>query len=226
MLASDLIAHVSTVLQDVDNERWTVPTHLAHLNAGLLEVVSQRPEAFVVHSAIPVAAGSTRQSLPAGTLRALDFTHNLGADGLTPGKAIRMVSRDTLDASRPTWHADPAATSVSHCTVDARDPLTFYVYPRQKAATYVAGVTSVAPVLVAATQLVPVSDLFANALVEFCLYKARSMDAEHAANPQLAAAHYQLFVSLVAGKGAVDAQFGPNPNSPLNPNQTAPARAE
>lgn len=226
MLASDLIAQVSTVLHDIANERWSVATHLAHLNAGLLEVVSQRPEAYVLHTPVPVAAGVTRQALPAGALRAIDFTHNLGADGNTPGKAVRMVSRDQIDAMRPTWHADPPGTSVAHCMFDARDPLTFYVYPRQKVATYVAGVLSAAPSLAAATQNLPVSDLYANALVEFCLYKARSLDAEHAANGQLAAAHYQTFISLVTGKGAVDAQFGPNANSPLNPNLTAPPRAE
>ena len=226
MLASEIIAQVSTILHDVGNDRWPVSTHLAHLNAGLLEVVAFRPEAYVTHTPIQVTAGVTRQSLPAGTLRVLDFTHNLGADGNTPGKAVRMVSRDMLDATRPTWHGDPAATSVSHCVTDSRDPLTFYVYPRQKAETYLAAVVSVAPVLAAASQLLPVSDLFANALVEFCLFKARSLDAEHAANGQLAAAHYQVFVSLVTGKGAVDAQFGPNANSPLNPNLTAPQRAE
>ena len=216
MLASVVINRIANTLHDVSMERWTPQVHLDNLTSGELEIISARPEAYAVYTAIPLTAGSTRQPLPANVLRVIDVLHNLGSSGATVGKVVRLVPRDLMDAQRPTWHADNAAEQVINCMLDARDPRAMYVYPRPKTDCYLAAVVSqVPPTLVQMSQALNVPDMFANALVEYGLYKAYSIDAEHAASAQLAAAHLQAFTTMIAVKGAVDSQFSATSNSPL-----------
>ena len=53
-------------------------------------------------------------------------------------------------------------------------------------------------------------DIFANAVMDFVLFRAYTKDAEFASNAQLAGQHYQLFLNGVTGKGQVDMISSPN----------------
>ena len=57
--------------------------------------------------------------------------------------------------------------------------------------------------------------------MNYVFYMAYMKDAEFAENSQRAGAHYQLFTSMLAGKGQLDAVTSPNLN--IRPNPTAVA---
>lgn len=60
--------------------------------------------------------------------RFLAPVRNMGADGLTPGKAVRMVDRDVLDGQDPDWHTR-ADSKVNSVVFDELTPRNFWVTP-------------------------------------------------------------------------------------------------
>lgn len=209
MIANDIITRAADTVHDTARERWTDADWLLYLNDGERDVVSVRPEAYVSHEAVTLVPNASRQAIPATALRALDFTHNLGVDGVTPGKAIRVVPREILDAHTPLWHAATPKDVVVNCVLDTRDPRVFYIYPRVSAAVKIAGVLSVSPPVITSTgQAINLSDIFANALVNYCVFRALSKDGESAA-AQLAQLHYQAYSNFIGAKAGVDASASP-----------------
>jgi hypothetical protein len=127
----------------------------------------------------------------------------------TGARSIRVVTEDSLNTTEPSWH-DPTVTGdathgteVKHYIFDSEDPRKFYVYPGVAGSAYVEVVYSKNPTSIgAATDVIQVDDIFANALINFVLYRAYLKDAEYAGNQQRAGSHYQLFTQSLA-RGAV-----------------------
>lgn len=71
--------------------------------------------------------GST-PTLPIIGNSVLDPICNMGTDGLTPGRVIRVVDSKTLDAQDPNWHATTGA-AVKSIAFDPLTPRYFQVYP-------------------------------------------------------------------------------------------------
>ena len=69
-------------------------------------------------------------------MQLLDVVRNMGADGLTPGRAITIIDRQRLDRIDPDWHTRTGAT-VRQYSYNPQDPLSFYVMPAIPAATAV-----------------------------------------------------------------------------------------
>lgn len=60
----------------------------------------------------------------------LSIVRNMGADGATPGRAVRPFDRETLDAINPDWHTQASTDGVVHgYAYDVRAPHYFYVKP-------------------------------------------------------------------------------------------------
>lgn len=228
--ALSTLTKVQTILQDTTGIRWPIDVELlGWLNDGQREVVLHKPEASVKNESLALTSGSTKQAVPATGIMLLDITRNMGAAGTTPGKAIRLVTRDVLDSQRPDWHADAnAAGYIQHFMYDPRDPKNFYVYPKAPAtAHYVEVVYSAAPVDCATTAAtIGIDDIFANALVDYVLYRAYSKDAEYAQNGQLAVAHYTAFANALGLKTQNEQSRNPNTTiSNLAYNPTIPSGA-
>lgn len=77
--------------------------------------------------------GST-PSLPIQGNTLLDVVRNMGADGLTPGRAIRIVPGKTMDAQDRDWHTS-VGTAVKAYVYDPATPRYFWVYPGVHATT-------------------------------------------------------------------------------------------
>jgi hypothetical protein len=209
MLASDLITGVSIALQDTSYVRWSIAELLLYLNQGQKEIASFKPNASVTNASVQLVAGS-KQSLPSGGLILIDVTRNMGADGATPGNAIRIVSRGILDAQIPGWHASAlASATVKHYVYTPFDPTRFYVYPPQPGTpTYVEIVYGKLPTDVAANGdplalppgSISVDDVYGPALHNYMMYRAFSKDSEVAANAQLAQNYYTAFTGQLMGK--------------------------
>lgn len=193
---TSVLDNAETVLQDTANTRWARAELLAWLNDGQRAAVALKPELSTTTAAVLLTAGVTKQTIPTTATRLLNVTRNMGAAGSTPGAAIRVVDRASLDAFVPTWHADAnAAGLIQHFIPDAGDPRTFYVYPKAPAtAWYVEVVTSVPP---ADTNdsgwSIGIDDIYAPALLNYVLYRAYAKDAEAAASAQLATSYFAAF---------------------------------
>jgi hypothetical protein len=126
-----LITSAQLTLKDANAIRWTRAELLGYLNDGQRELVTIKPEACTINTAIKLAAGLTKQSIPDAAIALLDVTRNMGSDGATPGRAISITSKSMLDAVVPTWSsASNSEGYITHFTYDPRNPKVFYVYKK------------------------------------------------------------------------------------------------
>lgn len=223
--AQSIIDKAQVVLQDTVKERWPDAELLGWLNDGQHAIVILKPTAFVKNIAVQLVSG-TKQALPADGVQLVDIVRNMGTDGVTPGRAVRIAMREVLDAQLPTWHTDTASAVVKHYMYSALDPNTFYVYPRQPASGFgwvelVYGARP--PNVAAAANVIAVDDIYQTALLDYVLYRAFSKESEYADNGR-ADKHQQAFFTAISGKAQAELGISPNKTAPANPN-SAPGAA-
>jgi hypothetical protein len=224
---ASVLSRVDAVLQDTSNIRWPDTELILWVNDAQREIALIKPDSTATVATVTLAAG-TMQSIPSGGNRLLDVTRNMSAASSgTGGRAIRLVSRDSLDAQNPSWH-DPTVTGsakhttvVKHYTYEDDNPRTFYVYPGVSGNAYIELTYSANPATVTASDNLGVPDIYANAVMNFVLYMAYMKEAEFAENAERAGSHYQLFTATVAGKGQLDAATSPNLDRRPNPTAVA-----
>jgi hypothetical protein len=226
--AGAVIDKAEIVIQDTTNIRWPQTELLGWLNDGQREVVLHKPSASVINASVALTVGVTKQTIPAAGVQLIDVVRNMGSAGSTPGPAIRIVSREILDSQVPTWHADANASGdIKHYMFDPRDPKTFYVYPKAPAtAWFVELVYASSPVDCATiSSTIALDDIYANALMNYVLFRAYSKDSTFAQNATLASAAYQLFMTAVTGKAVRESENNPNlSTAPFNPNVLGSAK--
>jgi hypothetical protein len=116
---------------------------------------------------------------------------------------VRLVNRRTLDDQRKGWYADTPTVSIEEYMFDPRQPREFLVYPPATTAARleVAYAQIPSPHTLTETQLtnpataetIRIDDSFANALLDYVMYRAYSKDAEQQGNAARAVAHFQAF---------------------------------
>lgn len=206
---NDIIDRAELILQDITNVRWTATELINWLNDGHREVVLIKPEANTTNESVQLTSG-TKQTLPSGGICLLDIIRNMGSNGTTPGNAIRLVDRRILDDQVPGWHSETASAVTKHFMFDERDPTHYYVYPQSDGTNYIEVVYSSAPTTVAAGENISIPDIYANALIDYILYRAYSKDADYAENSQRAVAHYQAFTVSLGAKNSAESTNDPN----------------
>ncbi len=226
IIARAVIEKAQIILQDTTGVRWPSDTELlGWLNDGQREVMVFKPNANVRNVAVRLAAG-TKQQLPADGVQLIDVVRNMGTNGTTPGRAVRIVMREILDAQVPNWHAATADAAVKHYTYTVLDPKTFYVYPPQPASNqgYVELAYGAAPADATINGAITLDDIYQNVLVDYILYRAYSKDTEYAADQNRAATHQNAYIAALTGKAKVEAGANPNATAPANPNVTPNTR--
>jgi hypothetical protein len=210
MLASNPIDRAKEVLQDTGSTTWTEAQLIEWLNDAQRVVVSQRPDASAVTASLPLAVG-TKQSVPTGGLKLLDVVRNMGGDGATPGRAITLADKSTLDQNAPNWHSDAQVASVKSYVFDENnDPTVFYVTPPADGTTQIEIVYSDTPANVTALDDdVSVADTYAPALIEWMLYRAFSRESIKTPSYQRSLNHLKNFFNLLGVKMQADVAFKP-----------------
>lgn len=187
--ASVLINQAKTITLDSGATRWSDAEWLDWLNAGQREIVSIAPEAGRTVGNLTTVAG-TKQTLPAAATFLHRLIRNMGAGGATPGEAPRPTTLELMDRQFPTWHADTSGAAVKNYMYDPLTPLTYYVWPPMTGATQVeAEYTALPSDLTLSSQNIGVPDRFANALLDYMLYRAFSKDIELPGMADRAALH-------------------------------------
>jgi hypothetical protein len=252
-LVKDVLYRVSVQLHDISPQftRWTQRELVSALNDGQKAIAKYMPSSCSRVDAVKLKAG-TKQSIETilaadikpgdGSTAATVLGHylqsvvrNMGADGLTPGNAIRIADREILDTNTPNWHTQTGA-AVSIYTFDPRQPKVFYVSPGVPSATsvwvelsFLANPIEISPsgsygMDGTSTVTISVDDKYVDDLVNYILARAYMKDAEFAGNGGLAATHTNLFTGSINAQ--VVALTGVNPNLralPMNPNVPAPS---
>ena len=258
-LVRDALFRVSTQLNDLSPQftRWTQRELISWLNDGQKAIAKYIPSSCARVDAVKLQPG-TKQSIESiaqasiipgdGSAAAQVFGHylqsiirNMGSNGSTPGRAIRVVDREILDTNQPDWHS-VSGTPVSQYCFDPRFPKVFYVYPGVPAATnwwvemsFLANPVEV-PQGSTATQYawdgadstkISVDDKYIDDLVEYILARAYLKDAEFAGNAAMANAHASVFTGSINAQATALTGVNPNLQSlPMNPNVPTPgARA-
>lgn len=214
-----ILSRASILLQDTTNVRWPQDELLGWLNDGQREVVIYKPNASTKNVAFQLAAG-TKQSLPSDGVSLIDIVRNMGTTGTTPGRSVRIVMREILDAQVPDWHSATPDAWVKHFVYTPLDPRTFYVYPPQPAVTrgYVESVYSCAPADAVLGGAITLDDIYQPVLLDYVLFRAYSKDVEYAADSARVQSYQNSYLATLSGKAKGEATTNPNATAPANPN--------
>lgn len=225
ILASDIISRAQVVVQDVTSVRWPYAELLNWLNDGQREVAIYKPNATSATVVLELQPG-TLQHIGAGGLALLRVIRNLKTPVGSPrigSRAVRLVDREVLDSQHPSWHDPdvfPYSAEVKHFCFDGVDSTSFYVFPGNDGNGAVEAVVSRSPVDVVAVgdanalasyaRPINIPEVYANALLDYVLFRAYLKDADYAGNAERSANHYQLFAASIAAKAQNEAVVNPN----------------
>jgi hypothetical protein len=199
----DLIVRAQTLLQDEDSVRWTVTELQYWLNDGYRDVLNLRPDSNTLTGEFVCVAGP-RQVLTTTFANATRLVSVIRNTAPTSNKyGVRLVNKSSLDDQRRGWYAETPTVSVEEYMFDPRQPREFLVYPPATSAarleiTYAQipsphTLTAQQLTNAATTETIRIDDSFANALLDYVLYRAYSKDAEQQGNAARAVAHFQAF---------------------------------
>tara|TARA_R100000742_G_scaffold4006_1_gene1073 strand:- start:3310 stop:3972 length:663 start_codon:yes stop_codon:yes gene_type:complete len=211
----DLIDRAEEILQDTTNVRWTQQTLLNYLNDAQREIVLFRPDANPVNASFTLAQAA-KQTLPTAALRLL----SIYANASPATKPITNIERRVLDDQIEDWHGT-TGTSVEHYVYDPVDPKIFYVYPHPSGGGHTISIVySSAPSDITIgnfssdTTVISLDDVYANAILDYMLYRAYQKDTEYAGDMNRAGVYLQAFQSSLGIKAQVDAASMPSPSTP------------
>lgn len=214
-----LISKAQTLLQDVTSVRWPVLELQGWLNDAYREIVNLRPDSNTQTGTFTCAAGP-RQVVTtqfSNALRLIEAVRNVAAG--SDKRAVRLIDRKVLDEQRRTWYAETASVTIQHYMFDPRVPKEFLVYPPATTSAQLEIAYSSVPTAHALTEsqltnpataeVIRIDDSYANALIDYVLYRAYSKDADYAANANRAVAHFQAFQNALGVKGQAEAASQP-----------------
>jgi len=230
--AANLLLRIRDTLQDTTGVRWLDAELLRYMNDAQREIVNLRPDAAADHANVQLATG-TEQAIPDVGLRLIKVVRNMSAAGgsATGKRVIRIVDREILDSQEPNWHDPTVSGDAAHTTVvkhyvfDEDDPRKYYVYPGVAGNAYVEIVFSRSPTDFANTSSAVsyLDDIYANAIIDYVLYRAYMKDAEFAGNAQRANNHFQLFANSVGAGAQINLMASPNMDAAKAAQPMAPA---
>jgi hypothetical protein len=210
----DQITRAQTILQDTTGVRWPVTELQNWLNDAYREITQMRPDANASTGTYTCTAG-TRQVLTSGfpsALRLMDVVRNMAAS--SNKRAIRLVDRHILDDQRRGWHTEAETVNIEHYMFDPRLPKEFLVYPPASTSAQLEVVYASVPTghtlseaqlaNPATSEVIRIDDSYANAILDYMLYRAYTKDAEYAANAQRAVGHYQAMQASLGVKTGSD----------------------
>lgn len=211
-----LLSRAAVLLQDDDLVRWAPLDLQSWLNDGYRELVNLRPDANTIAAEYACQAGVRQVLSFSDAARLVSVSHNTAT--ASNKYNVVLVSSSSLDSQRRGWRAEPQTINIEHYLFDPRTPKEFDVYPPATSAArlWVLYAAIPAPHTLTAEQLINqataevirVDDAFANALLDYILYRAYSIDGESGSNGK-AAAYYNTFRTALGEKGQSDAASQP-----------------
>ena len=204
-----ILARCNTLFVDTSKTRWPYEELLTWFNDAVLEIVNLRPDSKMKNAPYTLTANSSIQTLPSEGLR----WHDVVFDILT-GEPIFLTDKKILDNQIPAWHRK-TGTRPTCFVFDERDPKTMYIYPQVTTPRDVQVMYSIAPVAVIITDfdtdttVLPIDDIYVNAIMNFILHLGYSKDVDYAQSNDLSQRYHQMFLASLNAKNQVDGSFSP-----------------
>ena len=210
LLASDILDTVSGELHDQNRIRWTLARLFDFLTDAMRQTVLIRPDAYSAVEVMHLTPGNTRQSIPADAVRFLSLVRNMGSDGLTPGQPIPVTAREALDASMVTWHQAASGDSIDNYAFNPDTPTIFWVTPPPGANVHVEIEVAKKPATVTSlTNVLPLSEVWAEPLREYTLYRCYSINAASPVDGARATRHLAQFYTALGEEAKAKALRSP-----------------
>ena len=243
-LMRDVLWRASVLLQDTSPQFQRAPEHemvdwaqdaetaiTKFLPAACSRIDAVRLKPGTKQSIESIAAAyckpgdGTTPTVPIIGTQVLDLIRNLGVDGLTAGKSIRVVSRKQLDIVNSDWHS-VVDTVVRSFVYDPATPRYFWVTPGVHATTqvWIEIAYTAQPLKIpntgtagaelysfsgASAQTITIADEFIDDIVNYIVARANMRPVEWA-DAQKANAFASMFTGSLNAK--VTALTGNNPN--------------
>lgn len=199
-----ILNRVAALLNDEEFVRWEEAELLEWLNDGQ-RVIARGPgtDVYVVRDNVTAAAG-TVQDLPTNSIRLVDVVKNV-----SDGSSIYQSDYATVDVLSSSWRAATADTAEVFF-YDERNPKQFEVYPPQAGGELIEVVYNAQPGNAAIQGEIVIDDMYADALIDYIVYRALSKDTEDTGlDMKKATAHYRAFLLSAGFKDAADALIEP-----------------
>ena len=207
--AGAIIDKAAKQLTDIAGVRWTRAELLAWLNDGQRQIVLIQPSATNTVTAVQLAAGA-RQLIPSDGWLLLGINCNMGTNGTTPGRAVRLISRELLDNFDPDWRTVAASAVTKNYLYDVQDQLAFHVYPPSTGTNFLQINYSRQPAnLTSESQTIEIFDVYQGALLDYIMYRACAKDAEYAPGVALSRTYAEAFAASVGGKETAELKNTP-----------------
>lgn len=194
----------AALLNDEEHVRWQESELLEWLNDGQ-RVVAKGPatDVYVLRANVTATAG-TVQTLPSDALRLVDVVKNVSS-----GSAIFQSDYATVDVLSSSWRASTAGAAEVYF-YDERNPKQFEVYPPQAGGELIEVVYNAQPGNASVNGNITISDMYADSLIDYIVYRALSKDTEDSSPDfQRATAFYRAFLVGIGYKDAVDTATEP-----------------
>jgi len=215
----DLITRARKILQDTTSVRWALSELQLWLNDSYRETLIARPDSNTLTGEFVCVAGP-RQVLTTTFANASRLVSVVRNTASTSNKyAVRLVDRRSLDDQRKGWYNETQSVNVEEYMFDARQPRDFFVYPPATTAarlevtyTQVPSPHTLTDVQLADptnTETIRIDDTFANAMLDYMLYRAYTKDSEQQGNAARAVAHFQAFQNSLGVSAQTNAASQP-----------------
>ncbi|MGZ5183601.1 MAG: phage adaptor protein [Caldimonas sp.] len=205
--ASTIVTKAALLLFDVANVKWSQAELLMWLSDAQRATVALLPEASSQLSVVRLSAGA-RQVLPNGSLMLLEVTRNMGTNGATPGRILKRVDRAVLDETQPNWAGAAPVPSPLVYTYNKRDKGAFYVSPPADGTGYVEINVSMEPTeITAGATAIGVDDIYAPALLDYVMWRAKSKQVPFAGDPKDAQAYLASWATYITGDAEAAARL-------------------
>jgi len=199
-----ILNRAAALLNDEEHTRWEESELLEWLNDGQ-RAVAKGPatDVYVLRANITATAG-TVQSLPSNGIRLVDVVKNVSG-----GRAIQQTDYAIVDVLSSVWRA-AAAGVAENFFYDERNPKQFEVYPPQAGGELIEVVYNAQPGDATINGNIVISDMYADSLIDYIVYRGLSKDTEDsAAGLGRATAFYRAFLAGIGFKESVDTATEP-----------------
>jgi hypothetical protein len=140
----------------------------------------------------------------------------MGTDGLTPGRNVHVVASDAVDLFE-LFSGVGSAVEITDFSYDERTPDWFFVDPASDGTGHIEiSISRIPPNVTTVGQLLVLKDIYRNAVIQWCMYRAYSIEVDSVSSQRRAATHEVSFYGMMGKKIQRDVQFSPSPEAQTN----------
>jgi len=160
-------------------------------------------DAYVLRDDIDAVAG-TVQSLPDDGIRLVEVINNVAN-----GSAVHQSDYAMVDILSSTWRSASVGAAENYF-YDERNPKEFEVYPPQGGGELIEILYNAQPANATNSGNIVIDDMYADALIDYVVYRGLSKDTEDSATDiGKATAYYRAFLLATGQKDVTDALIEP-----------------